>query len=57
MFVSFLLLVGVIEKLNCCICLHGMIKASETHIDQYFPNEICDDALFSQCLIYGCEYI
>ena len=43
----------IIEKLNCGIFRHGVIKESGKQIDSHSSNEICDN-LFNNKLIYGC---
>lgn len=43
----------VIEKLNCCIFRHGIMKETMKQIDPHSPKEMCD-YLFSNGLIYGC---
>jgi hypothetical protein len=43
----------LIEKLNCCIFRHGIMKDSLTQMDPHAPKHVCD-SLFSQGLIYGC---
>jgi hypothetical protein len=43
----------LIEKLNCCIFRHGIMKDTLKQIDPHCPKEECD-RLFSQGLIYGC---
>lgn len=43
----------LIEKLNCCIFRHGIMKDTLKQMDPHCPKEECD-RLFSQGLIYGC---
>ena len=43
----------LIEKLNCCIFRHGIIKKSLKQMNPHASKEECDH-LFSQGLIYGC---
>jgi len=43
----------IIEKLNCAIFRHGIIKKNNQQIDPHSPKELCD--YFSKNnLIYGC---
>ena len=43
----------IIEKLNCCIFRHGIMKNSGIQMDPHTPQNICDDLIKSQ-LIFGC---
>jgi hypothetical protein len=43
----------LIEKLNCCIFRHGIIKDTLKQMDPHCSKEECD-RLFSCGLIYGC---
>jgi hypothetical protein len=43
----------LIEKLNCMIFRHGIMKDSLKQMDPHCPKEECE-RLFSQGLIYGC---
>ena len=43
----------IIEKLNCGIFRHGIIKESMLQIDPHLNKKECDD-LFNNNLIYGC---
>ena len=43
----------LIEKLNCCIFRHGIMKDTLKQMDPHCPKEECD-RLFSCGLIYGC---
>ena len=43
----------IIEKLNCGIFRHGVVKKTGKQIDPHSAKEVCDD-LKSQDLIYGC---
>jgi hypothetical protein len=43
----------LIEKLNCCIFRHGIMKDTLQQMDPHCPKEECD-RLFLHGLIYGC---
>jgi len=43
----------LIEKLNCCIFRHGIMKDTLKQMDPHCPKEECY-RLFSCGLIYGC---
>jgi len=43
----------LIEKLNCCIFRHGIMKDSMKQMNPHASKEECD-SLFSQGLIFGC---
>jgi len=43
----------LIERLNCRIFRHGILKDTGKQMDPHASKEICD-SLFSQNLIYGC---
>ena len=43
----------IIEKLNCGIFRHGVIKTTGRQIDPHASKEICDN-LFKNNVIYGC---
>lgn len=43
----------IIEKLNCGIFRHGVIKTTGKQIDPHASKEICDN-LFKKNVIYGC---
>ena len=43
----------IIEKLNCGIFRHGVVKKTGKQMDPHSTKEVCDD-LKSQDLIYGC---
>ena len=43
----------IIEKLNCGIFRHGVVKKTGKQIDPHSTKEVCDD-LKSHDLIYGC---
>ena len=42
-----------IEKLNCSIFRHGVIKSTNKQIDPHLSKEICEK-LVKKNLIYGC---
>lgn len=44
----------IIEKLNCGIFRHGIIKESGLQIDPHLNKKECDN-LFNSNLIYGCR--
>lgn len=43
----------IIEKLNCGIFRHGVIKTNGKQINPHESKQMCDD-LFKKKLIYGC---
>ena len=43
----------IIEKMNCCIFRHGILKATGKQINPHADKNTCDE-LFSQQLIFGC---
>ena len=43
----------IIEKMNCCIFRHGIMKDTNVQMDPHTTKEICDD-LANKNLIYGC---
>jgi hypothetical protein len=43
----------IIEKLNCGIFRHGVIKTNGQQINPHASKEMCDD-LLKKNLIYGC---
>lgn len=43
----------LIEKLNCCIFRHAIMKGTGTQIDPHTNKETCD-YLFTNGLIHGC---
>jgi hypothetical protein len=43
----------IIEKINCSIFRHGIIKTNGKQIDPHSSKDICDN-LFNKNLIYGC---
>jgi hypothetical protein len=43
----------LIEKLNCCIFRHGILKHNGTQIDPHCSKELCDYYIEKQ-LIFGC---
>jgi len=43
----------LIEKLNCCIFRHGMLKTNGQQIDPHASKELCDYYVFKD-MISGC---
>jgi hypothetical protein len=43
----------IIEKLNCGIFRHGIIKTTGKQMDPHAPKEMCDNFLKNK-IIYGC---
>ena len=43
----------IIEKINCGIFRHGMLKENNEQINPHLPKKQCDE-LVKQDLIYGC---
>jgi hypothetical protein len=43
----------IIEKINCAIFRHGVLKANGEQIDPHSPKELCEYYLKNN-LIYGC---
>ena len=43
----------IIEKLNCCIFRHGILKNNGLQIDPHASKDLCDFYINKQ-LIYGC---
>ncbi len=43
----------LIEKLNCCIFRHGILKHNGTQIDPHSSKDLCDYYVEKQ-LIFGC---
>jgi len=43
----------IIEKINCGIFRHGMLKENNEQINPHLPKKECDE-LVKQDLIYGC---
>ncbi len=43
----------LIEKLNCCIFRHGVLKINGKQIDPHAPKDLCDFYIKKQ-LILGC---
>jgi hypothetical protein len=43
----------LIEKINCAIFRHGILKQNGKQIDPHAPKELCD-YYTNQNLIYGC---
>jgi hypothetical protein len=43
----------IIEKLNCHIFRHGIIKQTGQQMDPHAPKNVCDD-FFQKGLIFGC---
>lgn len=42
-----------LEKLNCCIFRHGVLKKNAKQINPHAPRELCDYYV-REDLIYGC---
>lgn len=43
----------IVEKINCAIFRHGVLKSTMTQINQHLPKSQCDN-LKELDLIYGC---
>lgn len=43
----------VIEKLNCCVFRHGVLKSNGKQIDPHSSKDLCDFYINKQ-LIFGC---